>query len=105
MITKIYPADYLHIRSLTIDDVKLESCYNSNYYINNKDKTIIYESCNDEDCYYYYRVSIVDGEKTRKYLGIDHDYGDTSIFERKPGDCGIYSDENGYYVKLDTTIC
>ena len=105
MITKIYPEEYSHIDSLTVKGVKLESCYNGNYYIHRKNWTIIYESCNDEDCCYYYKISIGDGEIIRKYIGIDHDYGEDSIFDRKPGDYGLYKDSNGYYVELDTTIC
>lgn len=105
MITKIYPDEYSHISTLTVCGVKLESCYNGNYYIHRKDWNIIYESCNDEDCCYYYKVSIVNGEIQREYIGIDSDYIATSIFERKPDDYDIDSDESGYYVKLDNTIC
>lgn len=103
MITKIYPADYSHIDSITIDGVKIESSYNRNYYINKKDKSIIYEDCNDDSDYYYDQVFIANGKKTHKYIGCD--YGNTSIFERDENDEFIKSDDFGYYAELDTDIC
>ena len=103
MITKIYPAEYSHIDSLLIGGVKLESHYNQNYYVNQKNlNIIIFEDRNDDGEFDYRQVFIVDGEKIATDLGCDN--GRDSIFSREPGDYGLYEDENGYYVELDTNL-
>ena len=104
MVTKIYPAEYSHIDiPITIDGAVIKSSYNQNYYINKKNKNImIFEDCNDDGKFDYKQIFIVDGEKMSADLGCD--YGRDSIFGREPGDYGLYSDENGYYVELDTNI-
>ena len=104
MITKIYPAEYSHIDSLLIGGVKLESHYNQNYYVNQKNlNIIIFEDYNDDGKFDYRQVFIVDGKKIETDLGCD--YGKYSIFAGIPGDYGFYEDENGYYVELDTELC
>ena len=104
MITKIYIEDYSRIdEPITIDGAVVESSYNRNYYINNKDKSIIYEECNDDCDYYYDQIFISNGIKTHKYLGLD--YGNTSIFARGENDEFIHKDDYGYYAELDTDIC
>lgn len=103
MITKIYIEEYSHIDNpITIDGVVIESSYNHNYYLNKKDKSIIYEDCNDDSEFDYKQIFIVNGKKTFKHLGCD--FGNTSIFKREHDDEFIYSDDHGYYVKLDTDI-
>ena len=105
MVTKIYPAEYSHIDNpITIDGVVIKSSYNNNYYMNkNYNNIIIFEDCNDDGKFDYKQIFIVDGEKISAELGCD--YGRDSIFGREPGDYGLYSDGEGYYVELDTNIC
>ena len=96
METIINTANYRHVTEIDFFGHIYKSTYNHNYYYSDLDCELILESCNDDDCYQYYRIE--DGHETEEYLGLT--YGVYGIFDEE-----YEGPKNGTFVTLDSNWC